>query len=475
MRYHSLVSSILGCLMCVASSSMITAQDFSLKLRKVTTDSSRKLNRETSGPVSWKANATAVIICDVWDYHHSYNAVQRLEEMLPRMHRLVAEARDRGAIIIHAPSDCMDHYAKHPARSRAMEVPSAPLPSEIASWCPQVDAERLRSLEDSYPLDQTDGGDDDDPTDHRQWVAKLTSLGRNPSLPWKAQSSMIEIDSRRDYISDKGDEVWRILKHRNIEHVLMVGVHTNMCVIGRPFGLRQMVANKMDVVLVRDMTDCMYNPKSWPFVDHFTGNDLMVAYIEQFVCPTCTSDQILGGEPFRFQKDQRKERDILALNSIPTKDWRLIEWQDEKLGLDALPPSLDSIRWKTGWLRCSLRFADGARNNPVTLKVGKQIAQAWLNGKELERLAIPDGTSNATVSFAIPWALTYGNDDPNLLVVRFQGDPTQTMIAPTIVTSSQQKVLKGFWEVRSGESDNAQNIALPAKFGLTPRIFHTFP
>ena len=33
-----------------------------------------------------------------------------------------------------------------------------------------------------------------------------------------------------------------------------------MCVLGRPFGLRQMAKNGKNVVLMRDMTDTMYNP-----------------------------------------------------------------------------------------------------------------------------------------------------------------------------------------------------------------------
>ena len=41
-----------------------------------------------------------------------------------------------------------------------------------------------------------------------------------------------------------------------------LGVHTNMCVLGRPFGLRQMAKNGKNVVLMRDMTDTMYNPRA---------------------------------------------------------------------------------------------------------------------------------------------------------------------------------------------------------------------
>ena len=53
-----------------------------------------------------------------------------------------------------------------------------------------------------------------------------------------------------------------LLEQRGIENVILLGVHTNMCVLGRPFGIRQMVYQGKNVVLVRDLTDAMYNPAS---------------------------------------------------------------------------------------------------------------------------------------------------------------------------------------------------------------------
>ena len=45
--------------------------------------------------------------------------------------------------------------------------------------------------------------------------------------------------------------------------------------------LAQMMAKQgINVTLMRDMTDTMYNPKMAPFVSHFTGTDLVVEHIE---------------------------------------------------------------------------------------------------------------------------------------------------------------------------------------------------
>ena len=184
----------------------------------------------------WQPERTAVIVCDVWDRHHCLNAVRRMTEFLPRMNQLLTVCRSNGATIIHAPSDCMPAYEQHPARLRAQQAPNAPgRPADVEFWCSQIPTEE-RAV---YPIDQSDGGEDDDPAEHAEWAAKLTAEGRNAALPWKAQNEAITIDAERDFISDRGDEIWNILKQQNIEHVMLVGVHTNMCVLGRPFGLRQ--------------------------------------------------------------------------------------------------------------------------------------------------------------------------------------------------------------------------------------------
>jgi nicotinamidase-related amidase/type 1 glutamine amidotransferase len=251
---------------------------------------------------AWKPDQTAVIVCDVWDLHHCLNAVRRVEEFAPTLNKVVADLRKRGVTVIHAPSGCMDTYATHPARKRAIATPTADnLPQDITSWCKQIPAEEGAV----YPIDQSDGGEDDDPQEHAEWAKKLESMGRNPRAPWKQQSDLIAIDAERDFISDRGDEVWNILEQRGINNVILTGVHTNMCVLGRPFGLRQMAKNEKNVVLMRDMTDTMYNPQRRPFVSHFTGTDLIVSHIERHVCPTIASDQIIGGKAFRFKHDKR--------------------------------------------------------------------------------------------------------------------------------------------------------------------------
>lgn len=277
----------------------------------------------------WKAEQTAVIVCDVWDSHHCVNAVRRVNELAPRIDRFVAALRERGALVVHAPSGCMDAYSSHPARKRAETMPKAKsIPSDIGRWCDQIPAEEKAA----YPLDQSKGGEDDDLAEHQLWAARLAAEGRNPKSPWLKQIGVIGIDEKVDFISDRGEEIWSIFESKGIQNVILTGVHTNMCVLGRPFGLRQLSSHGKNVVLARDLTDTMYDPSQWPYVSHFSGTDLIVDHIERFVCPTITSDQILGGRPFRFSGDRRPRLAMLIAEDEYKTEVSLPRFAAEHLG-----------------------------------------------------------------------------------------------------------------------------------------------
>jgi nicotinamidase-related amidase len=252
-------------------------------------------------PVQWLPKETALIVCDMWDHHHCPTAERRVGEIAPRMNEVIEATRRKGVFVIHAPSSCMDAYKDHSARRRAQQAPKATeLPADIAQWCRKIPSEE----KGVYPIDQTDGGCDCTTPEQTAHDEYLTKLGCNPKAPWKRQTDVLTIRDE-DAISDSGVEIWNLLTERGIKNVMLVGVHTNMCVLGRPFGLRQMAKNGKNAALVRDMTDTMYNPARWPNVSHFRGTELIVEHIEKFVCPTLTSDQIAGGTPFRFKGEGR--------------------------------------------------------------------------------------------------------------------------------------------------------------------------
>ena len=292
------LSLLIGLALCSQS---VWGRQWLLRQQQETEPTSGRFHRFEEGE-DWEPSKTAVIVCDMWDSHHGYRAALRTGELATRIDAFIAEARQEGCTIIHSPSDCMAFYAEHPSRARAVAMPPAnAYPADIDTWCYETPEES----KEHYPIDQSDGGEDDTPEEHRAWAKELEARGRNPRQPWTRQIETIQIDPERDFVSASGKEIWNILSSNDIEQVLIVGVHTNMCVMGRPFGLRRMKLAGKKVALVRDLTDTMYNPASWPYVSHFSGTDLIINYIERYLCPTVSSDQLLGGRPFRFAEDQR--------------------------------------------------------------------------------------------------------------------------------------------------------------------------
>jgi nicotinamidase-related amidase len=233
----------------------------------------------------WDPKKTAAVICDMWDQHWCKAATARVAELAPRMNLLIAELRRRGVLIIHAPSGTLNFYKDHPGRLLAQSAPKVETNPPLAGWVALQPAR-----EGALPIDDSDGGCPDEPK---------CAQGN----PWRRQIETLEIKDG-DAITDSA-EAFYLMKQRGISNVLVMGVHLNMCVLGRPFSIRQLVMQGQRVALVRDLTDTMYNPKRKPFVDHFTGTDLVTAHIEEHWCPSISSDQIIGGQAFRFAADKR--------------------------------------------------------------------------------------------------------------------------------------------------------------------------
>ena len=191
----------------------------------------------------WDNAKVALVICDMWDTTQCVSAARRVVEMAPRVNELAARLRREGALIVHAPTGCMDSYAGTAARERARQAPpvQSPVPVDWHDW----DASRESPLPDALADDTPCSCEPGEP---------CTAGG--PPYPWTHQIETIEI-STTDAVTDDGEELLALLEERAIEDVVVVGVHANRCVLGRPYGIRQ--------------------------------------------CPTITSDQLVGGAPFQFR------------------------------------------------------------------------------------------------------------------------------------------------------------------------------
>lgn len=229
----------------------------------------------------WDNAKIAVVICDMWDTTQCVSAARRVAEMAPRVNEVAARLRQEGALIVHAPAGCMEYYAGTPARERARQasrVPS-PVPVDWHDWDASRESPLPSALADDTPCSCEPG-------------EPCTKGG--PPHPWTHQIESIAISST-DAVTDDGEELLALLEDGKIEDVVVMGVHLNRCVLGRPYGIRQLVYWGKRPVLCRDLTDSYHrDPRG-----HLWGNEQMIAHVERYWCPSVTSDQLVGGASFQ--------------------------------------------------------------------------------------------------------------------------------------------------------------------------------
>ena len=259
----------------------------------------------TDGTATWDAKKTAIVVCDMWDRHTCEGATRRVAEMAPRMNEVVKLARERGAFIIHCPSDTMKFYEGTPQRKLAQSATKVETTIPLQRWC-SLD----KTKEAPLPIDDSDGGCD-----------TAAPWPKGAPYPWTRQIATIEIKAG-DAVTDSA-EAYYLMRERGITNVIVMGVHLNMCVLGRPFSIRQMVAQGQNVLLVRDLTDTMYNPQRSPYVPHPVGTDLMIGHVERYWCPTISSVAFLGGNEFRFTEDKRPHV-VVLIGEDEYKTWETL-------------------------------------------------------------------------------------------------------------------------------------------------------
>src|SRR5579864_2464655 len=233
----------------------------------------RRSGKVTESTLRWEVAQTAIIICDMWDAHTCSLSAQRVAAMAPRMNQVVSAARSLGVMIVHAPSDTMKFYEGTPWRERMKRAPTAACPIPILARCGREPLE-----ERNFPIDDSAGGCDD----------PIARKETGPPYPWTRENSAIDIVGF-DGVSDNGQEIYNFFKQEGIANVALMGVHTNICILNRSFGIRQMTKTGFQVALVRDLTDAMYDPRKRPFVSHARGTELVIEHIETRWCPSISS------------------------------------------------------------------------------------------------------------------------------------------------------------------------------------------
>ncbi len=207
----------------------------------------------------------AILICDMWNNYWCKTALERIHVLAEKINIVTNIARNKGMKIIHSPSGCMDYYDSFRQRqklkniSKYVSVPFSPV------WLL------------NFPY-QCDNICDDEPP--CIWCINFFK-----------EHSAIKIEEQ-DVISDNAEEIFNFIMQNNIKYLFFVGVHINMCVLCRQFGIANMTRLGVQCILIRDLTDSNYVPLFYPFVSQQEGTTLAIEYTEKYYCPSITSYDI---------------------------------------------------------------------------------------------------------------------------------------------------------------------------------------
>jgi nicotinamidase-related amidase len=217
---------------------------------------------------------TAIVVIDMWDRHWCKSFTAKVGEMVTRMNPALEAAEKLGIQVVFAPSDVLDFYRDAPQRKAMQAVPSFPEPKTVAFNPPPPPG----------------------PTDICECGPQRPCQAR---AVWTRQHSDLKI-AEQDLIGDcnNGRELMDLCAERGIDTLVYMGVASNMCVLGRSMGVRNMKDHGYRTVVVADMVEAFTSNgldeqgKPNPAFTPAAGTAWVQRYYEQYVCPTIESRQL---------------------------------------------------------------------------------------------------------------------------------------------------------------------------------------
>ena len=204
-----------------------------------------------------EASKIGIVAIDTWNYHWCMTAAQRVGAMVPRMNRALECARRLGINILWAPTDVASQYVGRPQRERAMAVPYVEVPQTRELVC--------------------------------NFTVKTGTCLCGPGIGCVGNDGQDGIQeglhiADSDWIVSGLPEIYSICNSLGLKHLIYMGVHTNVCVFGKPTALRNLYAAGFECYLARDLTDAIsiYDPDTGYTPDRGTAQavrDLEVAGI----------------------------------------------------------------------------------------------------------------------------------------------------------------------------------------------------
>ena len=256
---------------------------------------------------------TAIVVTDMWhqegispiqpDIDHSQHDIAHIqrdgsfagategffyqERVCDSLNETLAAARALGFKIVHAPAGQVHIYEGHPARENIRRLAHAAYPwQEKPGWNYEQAITPLDSLlQEQYEAYTKTTG--------RKDGAGIRSYGQNPRI----------VITSGDFITADVEELWDLIKTKNIQTLIYMGGSTNLSVAELPYGLLNMKKYGIDVLMDRNHVHLVHripqrrndDTVGGPYVQFYTNDpdsQQTIEHIEAHICPTLDGMEI---------------------------------------------------------------------------------------------------------------------------------------------------------------------------------------
>ena len=289
-----------------------------------------KLPQKDGGPGEEIDTAkVAVIAVDMWNWHWCKTSTMRVGALVPRMNVCLEELRKMGVQVFLCPTDVADNYVGTAMVERVLAVPPLAVPKAMKVECPAAQ----------------DGGGCTCGPGHR-CQGNYGWDGMHPEL----------IIGEDDLMPNDPEMLHAILQRKGITHLIFMGVHTQVCLLGKSIGMRAMLEAGYRCFLARDLTDAhgKYDPVAKITPDLFTQQ--VVEHFEKYLAPSINMVETLQAakhwpkdavvDPVRIapwgtvSRPHHFENSVILTISLPTRPTAEIRYT-----LDGSEPTKSSARY----------------------------------------------------------------------------------------------------------------------------------
>lgn len=244
--------------------------------------------RELDATRAFNPQEMALVLVDCWDRHYLKSYLERTDQIIrEKIVPVVDACHSAGITVIHAPSPAQaKRYPQWLQYAGDDDLFTPPPPSHQPDWPPQQF--RVRN------------------GDYQQFAKPPGAVVQAWRVVEADQRRIVqELEPRDDeFVVASGRQLHRLCRHRKILHLIYVGFATNMCVVGRDYGMRAMQQRGYNVILLRD---CTTGIEAHDTIETMALTRAAILEVEMLLGFTAMSESLIAGAQDYVQETHASE------------------------------------------------------------------------------------------------------------------------------------------------------------------------